>query len=67
MKIAITTLGRLTFRPENGLSYSARTGSIPSPRVCHTAVLVDDVMYVFGGFTGKSYLGDLYALQLSST
>ncbi len=42
------------------------TGSIPSPRSSHAAVLVDDVMYVFGGYTGKTDLGDLYALQLSS-
>ena len=43
------------------------TGSIPSPRSSHAAVLVDDVMYIFGGFTaGVTYLDDLYALQLSS-
>ena len=42
------------------------TGSIPSPRFSHAAVLVDDVMYVFGGYTGVIYLDDLYALQLSS-
>jgi hypothetical protein len=42
------------------------TGSIPSPRVNHAAILVDDVMYVFGGFTGKTMSDDLYALQLSS-
>ena len=42
------------------------TGSIPSPRSGHTAVLVNDVMYVFGGYTGKDYLDDLIALQLSS-
>jgi Kelch motif len=43
------------------------TGSIPSPRRSHAAVLVDDVMYVFGGFSvDKEYLDDLYALQLSS-
>ena len=42
------------------------TGSIPSPRAGHAAVLVDDVMYVFGGFNGKTYLDDLIALQLSS-
>jgi hypothetical protein len=42
------------------------TGSIPSPRGNHAAVLVDDVMYVFGGFTGKTDLDDLIALQLSS-
>jgi hypothetical protein len=43
------------------------TGSIPSPRGGHAAVLVDDVMYVFGGYgMDKTYLDDLIALQLSS-
>ena len=42
------------------------TGSIAPPRAGHAAALVDDVMYVFGGFMGKTYLDDLIALQLSS-
>jgi N-acetylneuraminic acid mutarotase len=43
------------------------TGSIPSPRSGHAAVIVDDVMYVFGGFSAdKAYLDDLIALHLSS-
>jgi len=42
------------------------TGSIPCPRCDHAAVLVDDVMYVFGGYTGNTHLDDLIALQLSS-
>jgi hypothetical protein len=43
------------------------TGSIPSPRRSHAAILVDDVMYVFGGFSmDEGYLDDLYVLQLSS-
>jgi hypothetical protein len=42
------------------------TGSIPSPRGGHAAVLVDGVMYVFGGSTGKTKLDDLIGLQLSS-
>ena len=43
------------------------TGSIPSPRVHHAAVLVDNVMYVFGGLDhGGTILGDLTALNLSS-
>jgi hypothetical protein len=43
------------------------TGSIPSPRGGHSAVLVDDVMYVFGGFSvDEGHMGGLYALQLSS-
>ena len=33
----------------------------------HAAVLVDDVMYVFGAYSEKEgRLDDLYALQLSS-
>ena len=43
------------------------TGSIPSPRAGHAAVVIDDVMYVFGGCThDESYLGDLTAFNLSS-
>jgi N-acetylneuraminic acid mutarotase len=42
------------------------TGSVPSPRGGHAAALVDDVMYVFGGFTDTTHLDDLIALQLSS-
>ena len=43
------------------------TGSIPSPRAGHAAVLVDNVMYVFGGNGhGGTKLGDLTALDLSS-
>jgi len=43
------------------------TGSIPSPREGHTAVLVDNVMYVFGGGDPDgTRLRDLTALDLSS-
>ena len=43
------------------------TGSIPSPRKDHAAVLVDGVMYVFGGFDPDgTCLDDLTALNLSS-
>ena len=43
------------------------TGSIPSPRASHAAVLVNDVVYVFGGVSmDEGHLDDLYALQLSS-
>jgi hypothetical protein len=43
------------------------TGSIPSPRAAHAAVLVDDVMYVFGGLNvDRTNLGDLTAVKLSS-
>jgi hypothetical protein len=43
------------------------TGSVPSPRSSHAAVLVGDVMYVFGGCTiDGTYLGDLTAFNLSS-
>ena len=42
------------------------TGSIPPPRSCHAAILVDGVMYVFGGLKYNTYLDDLFGLQLSS-
>ena len=43
------------------------TGSIPSPRTEQAAVLVDGVMYVFGGHApDETRLGDLTALNLSS-
>ena len=43
------------------------TGFIPSPRSRHAAVLIGDVMYVFGGIApDKTILGDLAALNLSS-
>ena len=43
------------------------TGSIPSPRAFHAAILIDDVMYVYGGGTfDGTYLGDLTALNLTS-
>jgi hypothetical protein len=42
-------------------------GSVPCPRARHAAVLVGDVMYVFGGDTiDRTFLGDLTALNLSS-
>jgi len=43
-------------------------GFIPSPREGHSASIVDDVIYVFGGrgVDGKD-LGDLAAFKLSST
>ena len=43
------------------------TGPIPSPLVGHAAVLVDNIMYIFGGrAAGATKLGDLAALNLSS-
>jgi hypothetical protein len=43
------------------------TGSIPSPRTNHAAILVDGVMYVFGGLApDETGLGDLTAFNLLS-
>jgi len=42
------------------------TGSIPSPRSALAAVLNDDIMYVYGGFSGTTYLDDLIGLQMTS-
>jgi hypothetical protein len=44
------------------------TGSIPSPRAIYAAVLVDDVIYLFGGLSiDGTYLGDPTTFNLSST
>ena len=45
------------------------TGSIPSPRADHAGVLIDGVMYIFGGLSFPGWdtlLGDLSAFNLSS-
>jgi hypothetical protein len=64
--ITVMTLGRLIFRRGSGIELQC-TGSIPPPFLGHAAVLVDDVMYVFSGYSSsKGYLSVLYALQLSS-
>ncbi|KAF8499070.1 hypothetical protein F5888DRAFT_1611375 [Russula emetica] len=43
------------------------TGPIPSPRATHAAVLIDDVMYVFGGLAlDGTNLGGLTAFKLST-
>jgi hypothetical protein len=43
------------------------TGPIPSGRVGHAAVLIDDVLYVYGGRTADgANLGDLTAFNLLS-
>jgi N-acetylneuraminic acid mutarotase len=43
------------------------TGSIPFPCAGHAAVLIGDVMYVYGGRTvGGTKLDELTALNLSS-
>ena len=43
------------------------TGSIPSPRSGHAAVLIGDIMYVFGGSAPPgTRSGDLATLNLSS-
>ena len=43
------------------------TGSIPSPRAGHTAALVNDVMYIYGGVAiDGTYICDLTALNLPS-
>ncbi|KAH9995850.1 hypothetical protein BJV77DRAFT_211716 [Russula vinacea] len=43
------------------------TGCVPSPRSGHTASLVDDIMYVYGGLDDdRPVLDDLIALKLST-
>lgn len=40
------------------------TGSQPTARANHAAVVAGDSMYIFGGFDGTSYLNDIYVFSL---
>lgn len=35
-------------------------GDIPLPRTSHSAVIYNNCMYVFGGYSGEIYLNDFY-------
>lgn len=41
-------------------------GDIPAPRSGHSAVQINGIMYIFGGFSGSACLNDLYALDLNT-
>jgi len=42
------------------------TGDPPSNRTSHTALVYNDCMYVFGGFSGTHYLNDLQEFNLET-
>jgi len=42
------------------------TGDIPPKRTSHAAVINNNKMYVFGGFSGEEYLNDLYEFDLET-
>jgi hypothetical protein len=42
------------------------TGSIPTPRQGHSAVLYGSSMWVYGGSSSDGYLNDLYSLNLET-
>ena len=44
----------------------APTGEGPSPRASHSATLVGNEMYVYGGLFMKQALGDMYVLNLGT-
>jgi hypothetical protein len=42
-------------------------GSAPGPRLSHAGVLLNDnILFIFGGYDGKSRLNDTYLLHLDS-
>jgi hypothetical protein len=61
----MTTHGYSILKLARGPSYPV-SATIPTPQEGHVAVLVNDIIYVFGGKgdDGKE-LGDLVALELS--
>ena len=42
------------------------TGTIPSPRAAHSAVVVGDLIYLFGGNDGETLFNDLYVLDTTN-
>jgi hypothetical protein len=42
------------------------TGTIPSPRQGHSAVLYGSEMWIYGGSSNEGYLSDLYSLNLET-
>jgi hypothetical protein len=43
------------------------TGQAPCPRYLHSSVIVDSVLYVFGGLDNNNkFLNDLYAFDIST-
>jgi N-acetylneuraminic acid mutarotase len=44
------------------------TGQAPCPRYLHSSVIVDSVLYVFGGLdSNNKFLNDLYAFDISTS
>jgi N-acetylneuraminic acid mutarotase len=41
-------------------------GPVPTKRTSHSAVIYNNKMYVFGGFSGEEYLNDLFELDLQT-
>lgn len=44
----------------------AATGTPPSPRSGHTAVLHEATMFVFGGFDGAKCYNDLFSFNINT-
>lgn len=50
----------------NTWSEVCTTGSIPSSRTFHRAVVVDSKMYLLGGYDGTDRLQDLYSIEIGA-
>lgn len=54
-----------TFSPKsNSWLLAKETGEAPNPRYGHTANFYNKKIYIFGGWNGKSYFGDLHCFDL---
>jgi len=42
------------------------SGEVPNKRTSHSAVIYNNKMYVFGGFSGEEYLNDLHEFDLET-
>eukprot|EP00088_Acartia_fossae_P003322 TRINITY_DN11392_c0_g2_i1.p1 TRINITY_DN11392_c0_g2~~TRINITY_DN11392_c0_g2_i1.p1 ORF type:complete len:433 (+),score=52.91 TRINITY_DN11392_c0_g2_i1:56-1354(+) len=53
-------------KEDNKWVWPSFSGNAPSPRACHSAALVRDKVYIFGGRHGAYRLNDLYCLDMRS-
>lgn len=54
----------LSFSPENQTWNSINAlNSPPSPRTFHAAAAINHTMYIFGGYSNATYLGDLWSFD----
>lgn len=50
----------------NSWEVTSQTGTKPSARRLHGSVIIEDNIYIYGGYTGSSVLGDLWSYNITT-